>query len=42
MNTYESEHLERIRPYLGECCVLLKSDGSFHLSEPCTIDCHGT
>lgn len=42
MNTYESEHLDRIRPYLGECCVLLKSDGSFPLSEPCTIACHGT
>ncbi len=42
MNLYESEHLEKIRPYLGECCVLLKSDGAFPLSEPCTIACHGT
>ncbi len=31
---YEREHLETLRPLLPECTVLLKSDGSFPLSEP--------
>ncbi|MBQ8995198.1 MAG: glycoside hydrolase family 3 C-terminal domain-containing protein [Oscillospiraceae bacterium] len=42
MQQYESEHLERLRQSLGECTVLLKSDGSFPLSGPCPISLYGS
>ena len=41
MNDYERQHIERLRPYLGECCVLLRSDGSFPLEGPCRIAAYG-
>ncbi len=41
MNSYETQALERLRPYLGECTVLLKSNGDFPLSEPCAIGAYG-
>lgn len=34
-------NIRRIRPYLAECCVLLRSDGSFPLDGPCRIACFG-
>ena len=39
---YEREHLARLRPHLAECTVLLKSDGSFPLAEPCRIAAYGS
>lgn len=33
MNTYEKEHLNLVRKAMPECCVLLKSDGTFPLKE---------
>ncbi|MBQ4253299.1 MAG: glycoside hydrolase family 3 C-terminal domain-containing protein [Erysipelotrichaceae bacterium] len=42
MNPYEEKHIGMLRPYLGECCVLLKSDGSFPLEKPCRIACFGS
>ncbi len=39
---YEKEHLARLRPHLAECAVLLKSDGSFPLEEPCEIAAYGS
>ncbi len=30
-----------LRPYLSECCVLLKKDGSFPLVSPCSIAAYG-
>lgn len=41
MNTYEKEHLARLRPLLSECMVLLRKDGSFPLEEPCAIALYG-
>ena len=41
MNDYEKEHLTRIRPYLSECTVLLKSDGSFPIDRPCEAALYG-
>ena len=38
---YEKKHLDELRPYLAECTVLLKKDGSFPLSEPCAIAAYG-
>ncbi len=34
LNGYEKEHLDILRPFLPECMVLLKSDGTFPLSAP--------
>ena len=38
---YEREHLNTLRSYLGECCVLLKRDGKFPLNKPCRIGAYG-
>lgn len=38
---YEKQHLESLRPYLAECTVLLKKDGSFPLEAPCAIAAYG-
>ena len=38
---YEEAHLRKLRPYLAECCVLLKQDGNFPLEKPCRIACFG-
>ena len=42
MNRYEKEHIERLRPYLAECTVLLKKNGAFPLDAPCTIAAYGS
>lgn len=42
MNRYEKEHIERLRPYLSECTVLLKRNGAFPLDAPCTIAAYGS
>ncbi|MBQ6468891.1 MAG: glycoside hydrolase family 3 C-terminal domain-containing protein [Lachnospiraceae bacterium] len=39
---YEIEHLKRLRPYLPECTVLLKSSGDFPLDGPCAIGAYGS
>lgn len=41
MEKYELEHIEKLRAIAPECMVLLKSDGSFPLSEPCKIALYG-
>ena len=38
---YEEAHLKQLRPYLAECCVLLKHNGAFPLENPCDIACFG-
>ena len=40
-DSLEKKHIEMLRPYLGECCVLLKKDGSFPLDSPCSIAAYG-
>ena len=42
MNNYEKENIERLRPYLAECTVLLKKNGAFPLNGPCTIAAFGS
>ena len=42
MNGYEKENIERLRPYLAECTVLLKKNGAFPLDGPCTIAAAGS
>jgi beta-glucosidase len=42
MNRYEKDHIERLRPYLAECTVLLKKNGAFPLDAPCTIAAYGS
>ena len=42
MNKYEKDNIERLRPYLGECTVLLKRDGAFPLERPCRIAAFGS
>ena len=42
MNDYEREHSEILRRFGAECAVLLKADGSFPLSAPCTIALYGS
>lgn len=39
---YEKEHLERLRGMLAECTVLLKTDGSFPLSQTGEIALYGS
>ena len=39
---YEKKHLELIHGTLAECTVLLRSDGSFPLSSPCSIAAYGS
>jgi len=41
MTEHEWEHLNRIRAYLPECTVLLKSDGSFPVDTPCNAALYG-
>lgn len=41
MNQYEKQALEQLRPYLGECTVLLKNNGDFPLNGPCAIGIYG-
>ena len=33
MNSYEAQHINKLRPYLAECCVLLKSNGDFPIPD---------
>jgi len=42
MNNYEKENIERLRPYLAECTVLLKKNGAFPLDGPCRIAAAGS
>lgn len=42
MNTYEKEHIARLRKYLPECMVLLKKNGAFPLDGPCRIAAYGS
>ncbi len=39
---HEKRHILKLRPYLAECMVLLKNDGSFPLSEPCDVALYGS
>ncbi len=41
MNSYETDAIKRLRPFLPECTVLLRSDGSFPLADPCAIGAYG-
>ena len=42
MNKYEKDNIERLRPYLAECTVLLKKNGAFPLDAPCRIAAFGS
>ena len=42
MNEYEREHSTFVRSHGAECTVLLRSDGSFPLEEPCRIALYGS
>lgn len=42
MNKYEKDNIERLRPYLAECTVLLKRNGAFPLDSPCAIAAAGS
>ena len=42
MNRYEKENIERLRPYLAECTVLLRKNGAFPLEDPCSIAAFGS
>ena len=42
MNGYEKENIERLRPYLAECTVLLKKNGAFPLDGPCSMAAFGS
>lgn len=42
MQAYEREHLEKLRTYLPECMVLLKSNGDFPLKEAGKIAAFGS
>ncbi len=41
MYEYEKDHIAKLRPYLPECCVLLKKNGAFPLDGPCKIAAYG-
>ena len=41
MHAYEKDHIKKLRPYLAECMVLLKSNGAFPLEGPCRIAAFG-
>lgn len=41
MEALEKSNVERLRKHLSECMVLLKTDGSFPLAEPCLIAAYG-
>ncbi len=42
MGNYIKKHREQLRKNAAECCVLLKSDGSFPISKPCKIALYGS
>ena len=42
MNNYEKENIERLRPYLAKCTVILKKNGAFPLDGPCRIAAAGS
>lgn len=42
MQNYEREHLAKLRPYLSECMVLLKSNGAFPLAGAGEIALYGS
>ena len=42
MNAYENLHASLMRRLAPDCTVLLKSDGSFPLAEPCSIALYGS
>ncbi len=42
LQPYEKEHIRKLRPYLSECCVLLRNNGDFPLSGPCEIALYGS
>lgn len=42
INTFETEHIERLRKLAPECVVLLKKDGTFPLKEPGKIALYGS
>ena len=42
LQTYEKEHLRRLRNLLPECTVLLKKDGRFPLDAPGEIALFGS
>lgn len=42
MYNCEQEHLDILRGVLGDCAVLLRSDGSFPLEAPCKIAAYGS
>lgn len=42
LNKYEKEHIERLRPYLSECCVLLRTQGDFPVKSPCDVALYGS
>lgn len=42
LHTYEKNHLEKLREYLAECCVLLKRNGAFPLDKPGKIAAYGS
>ena len=42
IQSFETEHINRVRNIGGECAVLLKSDGSFPLASPCPIAAYGS
>lgn len=42
MNTYEREHLMKLRSYLAECTVLLKKNGEFPMGKPGRIAAYGS
>lgn len=42
MQNYEREHLAKLRPYLSECMVLLKSNGAFPISGAGEIALYGS
>ena len=42
MNSYETEHLKRLRTHLPGCTVLLKKNGAFPLDKPCRIEAVGS
>ena len=41
MNEHEKRHLEKLRPLLPECTVLLRKSGNFPLDRPCRIGLFG-
>ena len=41
MQQYEKDHIAAIRPYLADCCVMLKKNGAFPLGGPCRIAAFG-